>query len=80
MMAGHAIALTFVCIIFIMFGLGAIAGTSMTIVSVGMSIFMTLLEVLVCLIQALVFTMLSAIFISLARVKHEHKTPVVTES
>lgn len=71
MMAGHAIAISLSCIIFIMFGLNAIAGTSMTVVSVCMSIFMMLLEVLVCFIQALVFTMLSAVFISLAHV-HEH--------
>lgn len=74
MMAGHAIALSFASIIFIMWGINAFAGTSMTIVSVAMSIFMMLLEVLVCFIQALVFTMLSAVFISLAHVKHE---PVV---
>ena len=71
MMAGHAIALSLACIIFIMFGINAIAGTSMTVVSVLMSIFMMLLEVLVCFIQALVFTMLSAVFISLAHV-HGH--------
>lgn len=72
MMAGHAIALSFACIIFIMFGVNAVMGTSMTIVSVLMSIFMMLLEVLVCFIQALVFTMLSAVFISMAHVKpHE---------
>ncbi len=69
MMAGHAIALSFACIIFIMFGVGVVAGTAMTVVSVLMSIFMMLLEVLVCFIQALVFTMLSAVFISMAHVK-----------
>ncbi len=72
MMAGHAIALSFACIIFIMWGINAFAGVSMTIVSVAMSIFMMLLEILVCFIQALVFTMLSAVFISLAHIKHEH--------
>lgn len=71
MMAGHSIALSLACIIFIMFGLNAFAGTSMTVVSVLMSVFMMLLEVLVCFIQALVFTMLSAVFISLAHV-HGH--------
>ncbi len=71
MMAGHAIALSLACIIFIMFGINAIAGSMMTVVSVAMSIFMMLLEVLVCFIQALVFTMLSAVFISLAHV-HGH--------
>lgn len=69
MMAGHAIALSFACIIFIMFGVNAVAGTAMTVVSVLMSIFMMLLEILVCFIQALVFTMLSAVFISMAHVK-----------
>ncbi len=72
MMAGHAIALSFACIIFIMWTLNAFAGVSMTIVSVAMSIFMMLLEILVCFIQALVFTMLSTVFISLAHIKHEH--------
>lgn len=72
MMAGHAIALSFACIIFIMFGVNAVAGSAMTVVSVLMSIFMMLLELLVCFIQALVFTMLSAVFISMAHVKpHE---------
>ncbi len=71
MMAGHAIALSLACIIFIMFGINAVAGASMTVVSVLMSVFMMLLEVLVCFIQALVFTMLSAVFISLAHV-HGH--------
>ena len=73
MMAGHAIALSFASIIFIMFGINAFSGTSMTIVSVAMSIFMMLLEILVCFIQALVFTMLSAVFISLAHAKSEKK-------
>lgn len=78
MMAGHAIALSLTCIIFIMFSINAAGGAAMTVVSVLMSIFMMLLEVLVCFIQALVFTMLSAVFISLAHV-HEHKVKEVTE-
>lgn len=72
MMAGHAIALSLTCLIFIMFNLNPVGGAAMTVVSVVMSIFMMLLEVLVCFIQALVFTMLSAVFISLSHVK-EHK-------
>ena len=36
-----------------------------------MSIFMMCLELLVCFIQAFVFTMLSSIFIGLARTKSE---------
>lgn len=77
MMAGHAIALSFAAIIFIMFGIAdsvlvnILAGSGMTVVSVAMSVFMMLLEVLVSYIQALVFTMLSAVFISLAHVHPE---------
>lgn len=71
MFAGHVMALSFVCIIFIMFEVNALLGSLMTGVSVIMSIFMMLLELLVCFIQALVFTMLSAVFISLAHIKHE---------
>lgn len=77
MMAGHAIALSFAAIIFIMFNISDnavvnyVAGSGMTVVSVAMSAFMMLLEVLVSYIQALVFTMLSAVFISLAHVHPE---------
>ncbi len=68
MMAGHAIALSLTCIIFIMGTMGVVLLSSMTIISVAMSIFMMLLEILVSYIQALVFTLLSAVFISLAHV------------
>ena len=43
----------------------------MTTLSVVMSIFMMCLELMVCFIQAFVFTMLSSIFIGLARAKAE---------
>ncbi|MDO4932247.1 MAG: F0F1 ATP synthase subunit A [Prevotellaceae bacterium] len=72
MMAGHAIAVAIICIIFMMAsaGVGMLAGMGM--LSVIMSIFMMCLECLVCFIQAMVFTMLSATFIGLARVEPEH--------
>lgn len=73
MMAGHAIAISLSCIIFIMFALGGwmgnLLGGVMTPVSVLMSIFMMLLELLVCYIQAMVFTLLSAIYINMS---HSH--------
>lgn len=75
MMAGHAIALSFAAIIFVMFHISdsvivnTAAGSGMTVVSVLMSVFMMLLEFLVSYIQALVFTILSALFISLAHEK-----------
>lgn len=77
MMAGHAIALSFAGMIFIMFHLtenalvNNIAGSSISVISVALSVFMMLLEILVSYIQALVFTMLSAVFITFAHVK-EH--------
>jgi len=76
MLAGHVIAISLSCIIFIMFALGGVMGnvlgTAMTPVSVLLSIFMMLLEVLVCYIQAMVFTMLSAVFISMSHIKEHH--------
>ena len=72
-MAGHAIILSLVSIIFITASLGVVLNTSMTIISVLFSVFMSCLEVLVAFIQAYVFTMLSAVFIGLAQVHHEHK-------
>ena len=72
MLAGHAIAIALTCIIFIMASMGAFACGAMTVFSVMLSIFMMLLEVLVCFIQAMVFTMLSAVFISMARL-HPHE-------
>ncbi len=80
MLAGHAIALAFAGMIFIAFGLtesyvvNYAAGTGMSIISVALSVFMMLLEILVSYIQALVFTMLSAVFISLAHVEHHEAT------
>lgn len=71
MMAGHAIALSLTCIIFVVASMGAGVAVGMSALSVLMSIFMMCLEFLVCFIQAMVFTMLSSIFIGLARVKAE---------
>ncbi len=73
MFAGHAIAISLSCMIFIMFGLGGFMGKLLggfiTPVSVLMSIFMMFLELLVCYIQAMVFTLLSAIYINMS---HSH--------
>ncbi len=73
MLAGHAIAISLSCMIFIMFGLGGFMGNLLggiiTPVSILMSIFMMFLELLVCYIQAMVFTLLSAIYINMS---HSH--------
>jgi len=73
MMAGHAIAVAITCIIFLVASQAVAVQLSMSALSVLMSIFMMCLECLVCFIQAMVFTMLSAVFIGLARVEPAHE-------
>ena len=73
MMAGHAIAVAITCIIFLVASQAVAVQLSMSALSVIMSVFMMLLECLVCFIQAMVFTMLSAVFIGLARVEPAHE-------
>ena len=73
MMAGHAIAVAITCIIFLVASQAVAVQLSMSGLSVLMSIFMMCLECLVCFIQAMVFTMLSAVFIGLARVEPAHE-------
>ena len=69
MMAGHAIAISLSCIIFVVARMGIGIAIGMSALSVVMSIFMMCLELLVCFIQSMVFTMLSSIFIGLAKAK-----------
>lgn len=64
--AGHIIVLSLVCLIFIFKSL-AVAPVSILFV-----IFMDCLELLVAFLQAYVFTLLSALFISLAVVEEHH--------
>ena len=73
MMAGHAIAVAITCIIFLVATQAVAVQLSMSALSVIMSVFMMCLECLVCFIQAMVFTMLSAVFIGLARVEPAHE-------
>lgn len=70
MMGGHMIVLVLTILIFIFSAMSPVAGAGTTVISLGFSIFMLLIDVLVSFIQAYVFTMLSTIFISLA---HEHE-------
>jgi F-type H+-transporting ATPase subunit a len=64
--AGHIIVLSLVCLIFIFRSLGVAP------VSILFVIFMDCLELLVAFLQAYVFTLLSALFISLAVVEEHH--------
>jgi F-type H+-transporting ATPase subunit a len=64
--AGHIIVLSLVCLIFIFKSLGVAP------VSILFVIFMDCLELLVAFLQAYVFTLLSALFISLAVAEEHH--------
>lgn len=72
-MAGHAIVLGLTTIIFMTVSLGSTINTSMTAVSVIFMIFIYFVELLVAFIQAYVFTLLSAVFIGLARVRNREE-------
>ena len=71
-LAGHSIVLGLTCLVFVTVKLGVAMNTSMSIVSVLFNVFINLVELLVAYIQAYVFTMLSAVFIGLARVEPHH--------
>lgn len=69
MLAGHIMILSIVCVIFIMAKYGPLLTGSMSVVSVLFGVFLDALECLVAFIQAYVFTMLSSIYIGMARAK-----------
>lgn len=71
MMAGHAVILSFTCVIFLGWSMGVGFGLGLNAFSIIMLLFMNCLEVLVAFVQAYVFTMLSAVFIGLAHKEHE---------
>lgn len=76
MLAGHMIVLVLMGLIFIfyiMMGVGGALGIS--VISIAFGIFMLLLDVLVSFIQAYVFTILSAIFIGMARPARQVQKP-----
>lgn len=73
MTAGHLVILSLIGLIFSfakMFGPGV--GFGVAPISVAFALFVYVLELLVSLIQAYVFTMLSALFISIAIQEHDH--------
>lgn len=71
MMAGHAVILSFTCVIFLGWSMGVGFGLGLNTFSVIMLLFMNLLELLVAFVQAYVFTLLSAVFIGLAHKEEE---------
>lgn len=74
MLAGHIQILCMVCIIFIMAKYGPLMTGGMTVVSIIFGIFLDVLEMLISFIQAYIFTMLSSIYIGLARQHGEQTT------
>ncbi|MDR3309076.1 MAG: F0F1 ATP synthase subunit A [Tannerella sp.] len=70
--AGHAIAISLTCIIFVTAKMGVATHTGMSAFAIVLAVFMGLLEILVAYLQAYVFTMLSAVFIGLARAETPH--------
>ena len=72
-MAGHAMILGLVAVIFVTVKLGPVINGSMTVIAMLFGVFMDCLELLVAFIQAYVFTMLSAVFIGLSQ-QEEHTT------
>lgn len=75
-LAGHSIVLGLVCLIFVTTSLGVATNASMTVLSVVFTVFIDFVELLVAYIQAYVFTMLSAVFIGLARIEPHHKKEI----
>ena len=66
-MAGHAMILGLVSVIFVTVKLGPVINGSMTAITMLFGVFMDCLELLVAFIQAYVFTMLSSVFIGMSR-------------
>jgi F-type H+-transporting ATPase subunit a len=72
MIAGHIVILAFVGIIFILAGLSPVMGWSAAPFSVGLALFVYLLELLIVVpLQAFIFTFLTALFVGQA-VRPEH--------
>lgn len=71
MMAGHAVILSFTCVIFLGWSMGVGYGLGLNLFSIVMLLFMNCLELLVAVVQAYVFTLLSAVFIGLAHKEAE---------
>ena len=69
MTAGHTIILALTCLIFITVSMGVAVNMGMTLVSIVFCVFMNCLELFVACLQAYIFTLLSANYIGLAKVK-----------
>jgi F-type H+-transporting ATPase subunit a len=78
MLAGHIIALSFFCLIFIFAEMSTGLGLGVSVLSIAFTVFMGMLELLVAFLQAYVFTLLSAMYFGAAvEEAHEHKESIV---
>ena len=66
MVAGHIIMICLISLIFIFGNLSPAVGWGVSPVSIGFTVFIYLIELLVAFLQAYIFTMLTAVFISMA--------------
>jgi F-type H+-transporting ATPase subunit a len=73
-LAGHIVILSFISLIFIFGGISLAAGYGVSIFSMLLVLFMSMLELLVAFLQAYVFTLLSAIYFGSAieEAHHDH--------
>lgn len=71
--AGHIVILSFISLIFIFGAMSATAGYGISIFSMLLVVFMSLLELLVAFLQAYVFTLLSAIYFGSAIEEGHHE-------
>jgi len=78
-LAGHIIALSFFCLIFIFAEMSKGVGYSVSVVSVAFTVFMGMLELLVAFLQAYVFVLLSAIYFGAAVEEANHAPHPDTE-
>ncbi len=69
-LAGHIIALSFFCLIFIFAEMNTGLGFGVSILSVAFTVFMGMLELLVGFLQAYVFTLLAAMYFGTAIEEH----------
>lgn len=71
MAAGHIIVLSLISLIFVFGSMWGIAGSGVgAVVAVPFTLFISTIEILVAFVQAFIFTMLSAVFISMAIEEH----------
>ena len=73
-LGGHIMILSMVGLIFISASMGAFVNGAFSVVALLLGVFLDCLEILVAFIQAYVFTLLSAVFISLAHPDGEEET------